>query len=150
MSHSVTEINGTNVIEVTTALKIDTALLSEVISSVRTVGQAAGKVRLFFHLPYMTEWDGTTPWAEVLSDETSLEQVERVAVLADSQWEQSVEGIAMPCRNADVKFFSLGTNSPAQRMGFSKLFGGESAEPTQDTRMDGISAARTWIYEGYM
>jgi hypothetical protein len=65
-----------------------------------------GKLRLLFELPDFHGWEAGALWSEIKLDIKYFADIERLAVVGDKKWEQSMVTFFKPFTKATTRYFN--------------------------------------------
>jgi len=70
--------------------------------------QLNGKLRILFDLAGFQGWEGGALWDGLKFDLKHFANIERIAMIGDSRWEQGMAAFCKPFTNATVQYFNHG------------------------------------------
>ena len=67
-----------------------------------------GKLRMLFDLAGFQGWEGSALWECIKFDVKHFADIERIAMIGDSRWEQGMAAFCKPFTKATVQYFNHG------------------------------------------
>ena len=68
--------------------------------------RAYGKIRWYFEMNAFEGWSLSAMWRDIKFDFSNTENLERIAMVGDKQWEKQLTQLMKPFTGADIKYFS--------------------------------------------
>ena len=72
------------------------------------LAKAHGKLRVLLDMTRFEGWDAGALWQEIKFDAKHLNEMERLAVIGDTRWQQAIASFAKPFTPAEVRYFDAG------------------------------------------
>lgn len=72
----------------------------------KMVGQH-GKVRILFHMHDFHGWEAGALWEDIKFDMKHFKDIERLAIVGESKWEQGMATFCKPFTTAKIQYFDV-------------------------------------------
>src|ERR1044072_3048697 len=79
----------------------------------KMVGQH-GKVRILFHMRDFHGWEVGALWEDIKFDMKHFKDIERLAVVGESKWQQGMAAFCKPFTSATIRYFDHGQLKEAE------------------------------------
>lgn len=107
MSFNVTEIAEGKVIEVELTGKLSKEAYAHFVPLTERRIEQFGKVSMLVVMHDFHGWDAGAVWADIKFDIKHFRDIERLAIVGDSKWEQGMAAFCRPFTTATIKYFDL-------------------------------------------
>lgn len=77
--------------------------------------QQHGKIRVLLYLHDFEGWTASALWEDVKFDWKHFKNIERLAIVGESKWQQGMAAFCKPFTTAEVKYFDHGELSDARQ-----------------------------------
>ena len=120
MTVEIRELSAGKVLEVKISGKLHKEDYEHFVPAVEKEILAQGKVRLLVEMHAFHGWDVSALWQDIKFDLKHFKDIERLALVGESKWEQGMANFCKPFTTAKIRYFDIAD----------------------------AAAARTWIGEG--
>ena len=100
-----TETNGGKVLEVGLTGKITAEDYSHFVPVVERLVKAHGKIRMLVEMHDFHGWTAGALWEDIKFDVKHFSDIERVAMVGESQWQHGMAVFCKPFTAAEVRYF---------------------------------------------
>ncbi len=76
--------------------------------------QEHGKIRILFYMQNFEGWTASALWQDLKFDWQHFRDIERLAIVGESKWEEGMAAFCKPFTTADVRYFDH-SDLPAAR-----------------------------------
>ena len=115
MTANIVESNDGQLIEVELIGKLTDADYDRFVPLTEERINQHGKIRMIVVLTEFHGWDGAALWEDIKWDVKHFNDIERLAVVGDSQWEKGVAVFCRPFTTAKIKYFDLANLDEARK-----------------------------------
>ena len=105
MPLELTELMEGKFIEVKVSGKLTKEAYQEFVPMTEAAIKKHGKVRILFIMHDFHGWDAGALWEDVKFDVKHFSQIERLAIVGETKWEQGMAAFCRPFTTAKMKYF---------------------------------------------
>jgi len=102
----VTPLNGGKVLKIELSGKLHKSDYRHFVPIVEKAVKEHGKVRMLVQMHHFHGWDAGALWEDVKFDVQHFNQIERIAVVGNADWEKWMAIICWPFTTATIRYFS--------------------------------------------
>ncbi len=73
-----------------------------------------GTIRWYFEMKKFEGWSLSAMWRDIKFDFKNLENLERIAMIGDKEWEKELTQLMKPFTGATIKYFGLNEKAEAK------------------------------------
>ncbi|NIR52314.1 STAS/SEC14 domain-containing protein [candidate division KSB1 bacterium] len=106
---------GGKVVEVGVTGKLATEDYEMFVPEIERLIQEHGKIRILLKLIDFHGWTAGALWEDIKFDVKHFNDIERLAVVGDSKWEQGMTVFCKPFTTADIRYFDRSKLEEAQQ-----------------------------------
>lgn len=99
------ETNNGTLLEVRATGKLVKEDYKELLPAVDRLVKQNGKLRIFMELHDFHGWTGGALWEDIKFDVNHLDDIERLAIVGETQWEKGMAIFCKPFTTAKVRYF---------------------------------------------
>jgi len=99
------EFTGSKVAAITFTGKLQKADYHRFIPEIDRLIEERGKIRIFLQLVDFRGWSAGALWEDVKFDVRHFDDIERLAVVGEHQWEEGLTHFAKPFTKAEIRYF---------------------------------------------
>jgi hypothetical protein len=104
-----------NIVEVHATGKLSKEDYQHFAPALEQVIAARGKIRLLFEMTDFHGWEMGALWEDIKFDAKHFRDIERLAIIGESQWEKGMATFCKPFTSATVKYFDHAQAAEARR-----------------------------------
>lgn len=106
MALLINERQSGKVVEVTVSDKLTKADYEKFRPEIEREIQQHGKIRILFQMHDFHGWDAGGLWEDLKFDAKHFNDIERLAMVGDKQWEKGMASFCKPFTTAKIRFFT--------------------------------------------
>lgn len=95
------------VLEVQVTGKLTKEAYQEFVPLVEKMVAQHGKVRILFHMHDFHGWEAGALWEDIKFDMKHFKDIERLAIVGESKWEQGMAMFCKPFTTAKIQYFDV-------------------------------------------
>ncbi len=114
MAITISENGGTDIVEVTLSGKLEKEDYEAFVPEIERRVAVHGKLRMLVAMVDFHGWEIAALWEDIKFDFKHHADIEKLAILGDSKWEEGMAKFCKPFTRADVKFFPLAERPVAE------------------------------------
>ena len=114
MTAELKEIESGNVLEIYLTGKLLKKDYAAFVPAVERMVKQHGKIRVLMQMRDFHGWTAGALWEEVKFDAKHFNDIERVAIVGETRWEQGMAAFGKPFTTAQVRYFDQGTLDEAR------------------------------------
>ena len=107
MATTLTEQDGDKVLEVAASGKLTHRDYEQFVPTFERLVKQHSKIRVLFHMTDFHGWEAAALWDDIKFDLKHCADVERLAMVGDSQWEKAMSVFCRPFTTATIRFLTL-------------------------------------------
>ena len=105
MATTLTEQDGDKLLEVAASGKLTHRDYEQFVPTFERLVKQHGKIRVLFHMTDFHGWEAAALWDDIKFDLKHCADVERLAMVGDSQWEKAMSVFCRPFTTAKIRYF---------------------------------------------
>ncbi len=94
-----------NLLEIKVSGKLTKQAYQELVPLAEKLIQEHGKVRILFEMHDFHGWEASALWEDIKFDTKHFRDIERLALIGETKWEQGMAVFCKPFTSAKVKYF---------------------------------------------
>ena len=105
MSFEITEIADSNILEVSVTGTLTKEAYTQFVPMTEAAIKQYGKIRILFQMHDFHGWDMGALWEDLKFDLKHFSDIERLAIVGETKWEQGMSVFCRPFTTASIKYF---------------------------------------------
>ena len=115
MAVEVKQRDSGNILEIRVSGKLAKENYDQFVPMAERMIQEKGKVRMLFEMHDFHGWEAAALWEDIKFDIKHFKDIERLAMVGESKWQQGMASFCKPFTTAKVKYFDASEADQAAR-----------------------------------